>query len=341
MVKPLNILVIIPVLMIFQVFHGCGLKPGARGNLKEIIVFADPDVYQKCEKPLSDALEIIVNTPQPETIFTLKPVSQDKFADSTIATNIVMIGTLEGDGKFSKYIQNMMDTDTRKGIEDGVYWFFAKNNAWYAKQLLLVAVANDAEELASRIQFGGEEIFQVLNQSVLDRMSDMLYKQMENTKLADELRQKYGFSLRIQHDYIMVREEPESRFIRLRRYNPSRWLTVSWMETDCLMEEMPALERARFSALFADPTKIEPDYNKISPDARIIPGGYLLRGLWATEAYIGGGPFFTFAVFDEESGKAYFIDGAVFNPADEKLPYLRQLEVMALTFSVPANTKNE
>ena len=318
---------------------GCDLKPGARGNLNEVIVFADPDIYQKCEKSLSAALKIVVDTPQPETIFTLKPVSQDKFADSTIATNIVMLGTLEGEGKFSKYVRDMMDDDTRLGIENGVYWFFAKNDAWYAKQLLLVAVANDAEELASRLQFGGGEIFQVLNRSVLERMSDMLYDQMENTKLSEELRQKYGFSLRVQHDYIIVREEPEQRFIRLRRYNPSRWLTISWTETDSLTADMTAQERTRFSALFADPSIIEPDYNKISTDDRIMPGGCLLRGLWGTEAYVGGGPFFTFAVYDEESSKAFFIDGAVFNPGDDKLPYLRQLEVMALTFSIPAETK--
>ena len=321
--------------LILLLAAGCGLKPGSRGNLNEVIVFADPGVYAKCGNGLSRALEKIVHTPQPEKIFHLKPVSYEKFADSTIAANVILLGTLEGEGPFSQYVRDMLDEDARKGIADGVYWFFAKTNAWYNKQLLLVAVANDAEELASRLNFGADELFEVLNESVLQRMSDVIFSTMENKKLSKELMDKFGFRVRIQHDYHFTREEPEERFIRIRRYNPTRWLTVSWQDADTLTEDMVIRERARISALFADTSRIEPEYNVISEENHIPNGKYLLRGLWSTEAAVGGGPFFSYGVFDEEMKRAYFLDGAVFNPGDEKLPYLRQLEVLARSFMIP------
>ena len=325
---------LIPLLLFL--LAGCGMKPGSRGNLNEVIVFADPEVYGKCETELSLALEKIIDTPQPEKVFQLKPVSYEKFADSTIATNVILLGTLEGDGPFSQYAREMLDEDARRGISEGVYWFFAKPNAWYNKQLLLVAIANDAEELASRIQFGAEDLFEVLNESVLERTSKVLFSQMENRKLAREIREKYGFSLRIQHDYFLTRDEPEQRFVRIRRYQPTRWLTVSWQDADSLTGQMLIDERARISRLFADSSRIEPEYIKIEPDNHLADGKYLLRGLWATEAAVGGGPFFTYGVYDERMNRAYFIDGAVFNPSDAKLPYLRQLEVMARSFEIPA-----
>jgi len=300
-----------------------------------VIVFADPEVYRICESELALALEKVIDTPQPEKVFHLKPVSYAKFADSTIATNIILLGTLEGEGPFSQFAREMLDENARRGISEGVYWFFAKPNAWYNKQMLLVAIANDAEELASRLQFGADDIYEVLNESVLERTSKVMFSQMENRKLAKEIREKYGFTLRIQHDYFLTRDEPEQRFVRIRRYQPTRWLTVSWQDADTLTKQMLIDERVRISRLFADSSRIEPEYLKLESDNHIANGQFLLRGLWATESAAGGGPFFTCGVYDDRQKRAYFIDGAVFNPSDEKLPYLRQLEVMARTFTIP------
>ncbi|MBT8400476.1 MAG: DUF4837 family protein, partial [Rhodothermia bacterium] len=69
--------------------------------------------------------------------------------------------------------------------------------------------------------------------------------------------------------------------------------------------------------------------------------GFEVRGLWhlvgpdnAGEivSYGAGGPFLTYAFYDEETGRNYLIDGMVFAPGFDKREFLRQLEVIAHTF---------
>ena len=312
---------------------GCGVKPEAKGDLSRVMVFADEEIYDLCQRQLSAALERVINTPQPETVFNLQRAPFDKLAEFTQAPNVLILGTLEGRGEVSRYAQEMLDEKARKGIEDGVYWFFAKQEAWRRGQLLVVILTNDKEELDSRLQFGGDDLYRTLHQSMMSRLENSLYAKLEQRNLAGEIASKYGFILRVQHDYKLISGDVQRRFLQLRRYQPSRWLTVTWQKGDTLTAAALINERVRIGGLFADSCRIEADYNVIQRDERILPGGLLLRGLWATaKQNIGGGPFFTFGVLDKQSGTVYFIDGAVFNPGGLKLPFLQQVEAMALTF---------
>lgn len=319
---------------------GCGLKPGAKGSLDEIIVLADSAEYSTCRKALSNAVERIIDTPQPETVFTLEHIPWENFSDFSGRPNVLIIGTLESEEPVSEYIKGMLDDKARQGVENGVYWFFSKKNPWYSKQLLCIVCANDPLELASRIVFGADDLFHTLNESMLSRLHDMMYSTSENRMVSKELNEKYGFRLRVQHDYYIVNENPEERLMRIRRTFPDRWLTISWNPSaDSLSEDLIIAERARIGKLFADPARIYPKYNRFQSDESVYPGGIMLRGLWATEANIGGGPFFTYALQDTNTGTIYFLDGAVFAPNREKLPFLQQLEVMARTFEPPAKSE--
>lgn len=49
-------------------------------------------------------------------------------------------------------------------------------------------------------------------------------------------------------------------------------------------------------------------------------------------SYGMGGPFVTYAFYDQDSGRIYLVDGMVFAPNFKKREFLRQLEVTAHTF---------
>lgn len=325
-------------LLIAFFIAGCGIKPPAQGNLNEIIVFADPKVYSFCEPALSSALEQVVRTPQPETIFELLYVSFDKFTDSSSVPNILFLGALDSGGRVSEYVKGMLDAETRKGVEASQYWIFVKKDPWRSKQLAVILCANNIEELDARIKLGEEDIFRQFNEAVLQQLHNTLYSSYTQEKLAEELKAEYGFSLKIQHDYVLVRDEPQERFLRLRRANPDRLFTISWTEANTLTDSLIIAERIRLGKLFSDKVYIYPEYNQVYPDDSIYPGGSMLRGLWGTENNIGGGPFFTYALHSQEDGMVYFLDGAVFNPGEEKFPFLQQLEVMARTFRPPSKS---
>ncbi|MDX1429975.1 MAG: DUF4837 family protein, partial [Rhodothermales bacterium] len=74
--------------------------------------------------------------------------------------------------------------------------------------------------------------------------------------------------------------------------------------------------------------------------------GFEVRGLWHLVGpdsegdivpYGQGGPFLTYAFYDEESGRIYVIDGMVFAPGFDKREFLRQLEVISHTFKSRAD----
>ena len=103
-------------------------------------------------------------------------------------------------------------------------------------------------------------------------------------------------------------------------------------EDTCRNLETCATVRDSLGKQFKDPVFNYPEYLKYyDREFRGRPGG-ILTGLWATEADIGGGPFFTYVVHDSLSNRTFFLDGAVFAPHDLKEPFLRQLKIMAETF---------
>ena len=77
--------------------------------------------------------------------------------------------------------------------------------------------------------------------------------------------------------------------------------------------------------------------------------GFESRGLWhmvarSEDGYepLGmGGPFLTYAFYDEETGRNYIIDGMVFAPNYPKREFLRQMEVIAYTFRQQMPTSDE
>jgi hypothetical protein len=140
----------------------------------------------------------------------------------------------------------------------------------------------------------------------------------------------------------LVYENRTERQIRLRRLYPDRFFSISWSDSSLqkpadLTEENVIQERIRLGKLFADKNIIYPEYNRFQSDQGIYPDGVMLRGLWGTEANIGGGAFFTCAFKDTISGLIYYLDGADFAPGWEKLPFLQQLETMARTFKTPTS----
>ena len=66
-----------------------------------------------------------------------------------------------------------------------------------------------------------------------------------------------------------------------------------------------------------------------------------LTGVWQNdrETRPAGGPFRSYGFYDLNTQRLYLVDMAVFAPGKKKLPYLRQLDVMAQTFKTRERKK--
>ena len=109
---------------------------------------------------------------------------------------------------------------------------FPKENPWAKKQLLVVLASTGFSELQEKLQANKEYLYQLFKKKVLDETNAQMFSQLEQTELSDMLLEDYGWSLRIQHDYIINIERVQDRFVMLRRSLPGRerWLFVHWID---------------------------------------------------------------------------------------------------------------
>ena len=75
----------------------------------------------------------------------------------------------------------------------------------------------------------------------------------------------------------------------------------------------------------------------VETDTVNLAGRFALetRGTWRMTGDAMGGPFVSYAFFDEDTGRFYLIDGMIYGPrytTAEKREFLRQMEAIAYTF---------
>jgi hypothetical protein len=57
-----------------------------------------------------------------------------------------------------------------------------------------------------------------------------------------------------------------------------------------------------------------------------------MRGLWRANNFSMGGPFVSYALVDEQTGKFYYIEGFTFSPSKDQREIMRELETILSTF---------
>ncbi|UCH09270.1 MAG: DUF4837 family protein, partial [Fidelibacterota bacterium] len=190
-------------------------------------------------------------------------------------------------------------------------------------------------------------IFDQFEQQLRARQAEAMFKGREHKKLSRELDEKYNWSMRLQRDYLKIKELAESQFVWLGRGFPYRWLAVHWINDTTKINITPEWTWNRMEyiadSLFAD---IYIDSLLRSTELGDQNGHtiFITRGVWGHREQVGGGPFYSYVFRDSEQGRIYFIIGVVFNPGSPKSLLILQQEVIARTFHTftkPPPKKNQ
>ncbi len=315
---------------------GCSILPAGTGADNELAILIDEELREKVQHALLQTFCPIIDTPQPERRFIPIFGGLNEIEKLQTQQFLLLVGTLDGAGEISKLIAKMLSPEVAQGVSDGQYYLFEKKNEWARDQHMVILITSDAPSLVSRLTTESSSLFKTFNDLREQKIHQKLFNRYERKDLAADIRERFGLDLRIPHDYVIVREEPESGWLRLKRAAPDRWITL-WKSQ--VYEENP-LDSAfvidkwsELAAQFADPIRMNPDYLKYKRN----PSGYFgfeLRGLWETVGPQGGGPFFCRMFYNTVDNRVYMFEGEVYNPGDVKEPYLKQLEVILATFEV-------
>lgn len=325
------------ILLLLLLSYSCGIyKKWSVGNENEIIVIADSLEWLSLKDVFSSVFEREIMTPQYEKIFHLKWISPIRFPKFTHWKNLLLVSTLDKRSKASEFLRAILDPQLLAGVQEGKYYVFLKKDNWARDQIFMVLAASNQQELRERVMENSQFLFDQFDEMVNLRVKKLMYRENEQKELEEHFKESYGWTFRVQRDYIVLKEKPDSGFVWLGRNYPIRWISIYW-ET---VEDVPAIteewvmdKRDEIGLKFYKDMVVDRRYSGVKLIRFKDWVTYRITGLWMLRKKALGGPFRTYCFYDDLTGRIYLIDFLVYAPGQEKAYYLRQLEIMVKTFN--------
>jgi hypothetical protein len=326
----------------------CSFEPSSLGSGGTLVIVADEVDRPLIRQTLESKFGRIINVPQPEPLFNLVWINADDLEKHARNPIFLLASSLDGAGSTAEFLRKMLNPEVEDGIRSGEFSVFRRYDPWARNQMLLVLAASDRRELAKYAENWCDSLFNWTVEFEYKRLSKELlshrkrkeitkYIDLPSEKTSDE---KQGFKIDLQVDYIETINSDSLRCVRFIRHFPDRWITIAWdyLDADSMFTpEIIYQKRKSLGDKFLDPVFTYDDKWQSEKVVFNDKQGFLIRGLWATQDPTGGGPFFCYGFLEPGSKLYYIVDGAVFAPDREKMPYLWQLDVISHTFQIITN----
>ncbi|HHS12620.1 MAG TPA: DUF4837 family protein [bacterium] len=317
-------------------FYACQRKPRSYWKEGTIAVMADSTDWIGIQPELRAAFERVVRTPQKESYYSLRWVSQSEFDRYLNYRYLILAGTLQSTGRVGELVKGVVtDPQIRSWVEEGKYFYFIQKEQWAKDQFMLILVCPDLEELKDKIETNASILYEIIDMDFREKLLEDMFKKGEQTEIEKRLMAFYGWSIRVQHDYFLAQEVSEKGFLWFRRMYPERWIFVRWIDggdMTMLNQEWVVSERNRIGGEYYSGDRVSDRYLYSSSTHFLGRPALFTAGLWENTGKVAGGPFRNHTFYDELSRRVYMIDVAVFNPGEDKTPYLIRLDVIANTF---------
>jgi hypothetical protein len=312
----------------------CDYKPASFGDFEKIVVFADSSLYNQVQTELEQTFDQFIYTPHSERSFYLDLQPLEMLGTYQSRRNLLFIGLLNGQDRVSEYINNVLSAQVQQDVANGDVFEIFKKDLYASEQEAMFFPASDIHMLKKNLSDRTDIIFNRLNTSYFRRLKNAMFLKGEQFVLEDYLASEYGWKIRIQHDYVIVKEVEDKSFVWFRRLNPDRCLFIYRFPFKNLDEEGFWLYDTRDSlaTVYFEADSIDKEDSYIQYIDFLGREAKKLTGIWQNHQHYIGGPFRTYAFADENKKYIYIIDISTTAPGHRKKPYLDQLEVLASTF---------
>ncbi len=347
-----KIFILISVFLTGFIFNSCSSLKPARGPEDEIYVVADSTEYQALSSVMDSTFEKIINTPQPEKIFTIKRISVNQLNRFKNRKNIIFVAPLNSKSETSKYINTVIDSTVRSKIMTDSNTIIRKYNLWAKDQLAMVLTAPDMNSLISKISRNAGDLLYSFQKISDKRLFQSLYNaHFEQKKVEGKLLKDYGWIIYVQADFKVARNDSVDQFVWLRRSPGSdmeRWIFIHWIDNASPVYLNPDSVKAirnRMTKKYYQ-TAYDSGYVVIAQDYYTTSevnfnGRYALltQGLWDLNIKGMGGPFVNYTFYDEKTHRIYMLDGSVYAPKYYKRNLIQQMDVTLQSFMTEAQLK--
>lgn len=330
-----NKVVIVFLSIICVMMSMCEYKQQAIGSSEVIYVFANDSTREIVGQAIDTTFSYGFRSPEFIKYFNAIWKPLDSFPDLTQFKNHIIIADLNQDDFATNLVKRILPKEKYQQAEKDSISIYAIEDTWANGQMFVIIAGKNLEKMKRNILVQKSWIYQKFNDKFIKSEKAELFAKNEQKKLTRTLWKKYHWTMRIQHDYMIIHEYPKQKFVWLGRGYPYRWVSVSW-ENGMKTEWLTA------NGLFDKRNEIGKFYQNIVTDKRFL-GTYFTKlgkwdalrmsGLWYHSQKTMGGPFITYAFYDFDADRTFVIDILVYALGMYNSILLRQVEIMVNTFT--------
>jgi hypothetical protein len=319
-----------------MIWSACNYQSDSYGDFEKIFVIGDTLLYSEVKTDLEQVFDNYIYTPHSEKSFYLEYKNLQVLNDYNKRRNLLFLVLLNGEDETSKYIDNLLSPEVKNAVREGTLFYIFREDLFTRNQMTIILIAKDKAVLKSNLTAYKDAIFNEMNEYHFKRLHKIIFQKAEQVALEEYFWNNLGWKIRIQHDYHIVKESESGDFVWLRRFKPDRNIFVhrfdgqaSDLNEEFLISVRDSLSKIHFAG---DRVSKKDNYSK-NEEFNGYPA-LTMMGVWQNDTHYIGGPFKSFTVYHEPSGKLYMIDMMVTAPGKRKKPFLDQLETMARTFKI-------
>ena len=315
---------------------GCSeRKKLSLGAETEIAVIADSSTWASFQPLLEEVFEKEVLTPQPEKLLTLSWSPPEMLSERIRQKNLLILGTLDNRKGTSKIIRDALGSTLIEKVKSGDIYLVTVNDQFARDQKFMILTSWDEVQLKRKIEENSYQLADIFNDAANERTIKRVLGKRSQTRLSDKLLEANGYTFSIPIDYKIILNDKENKILWLASHGTRRWFLVYWEDVDdvpVITPEWVINKRNELGISLFDSVRVNADFVK---SERTKIGEWValkLTGLYEKIDESLGGPFVSFTFYDEASSRIYMLDGAVFAPGEDKIQFLRTLELMARSF---------
>lgn len=265
--------------------------------------------------------------------------------------NIIFLTVIDSDSRGNRILRSNFTNESLNMIEDdSTLFMYAKEDEFARGQNILHLFGKNEGDLLKNLQKNRKSLLNHFEKIEEERIYRGLYSVDYEKGLSSHVEQKLGCSIKVPTGFEIAIEDDQ--FIWLRSFSPDVDKNIFISYTDYTSEAMFSLD-----SLLELRTRLSKPYILYKPED---PGSYLLaetenfnifrkeinfkgkfavelKGLWKINGYYMGGPFVSYAMVDESTGRFYYIEAFLYSPGQPQRDYMRELETILTTFDVNDN----
>lgn len=305
----------------------------AVGDSDDIVVIYDPGasalvelVVASLESPSSWLLD--------EPAFKATLTTLEESGDLRNIRHVLLVGSWSG-GAAGRKIREIFP-----GLAEGdPVALHLADDVWAKRQVVGALIGADPEAVETFMREHGDQVRDELEAAALRRLSSSLRETAVESGMTAAMSERFGWSVSPPSGYDFYTTDAGEGFVFFRRTRPDRTVFVYWTEgaPEFVSEQFILSRREELAGRYLDGDVIE--WNRPVEAERVdFLGRSAVRvsGWWGNRTLVGGGPFRTYCFYEPSQERVYVVDVSLFAPGFDKTALMRNLDAIALTFTVGA-----